>query len=122
MRLFELPPQFNAVLTVIKVFASCLLRSCLDAVPWQDCRSFPFWLFVSAPWWLLLQVWCALLEDALALALVGELSNPFVGRAWAAPPACMDCVRAAPRANPIGVLDRATWAFQVEGVRRQVQG
>ena len=36
-------------------------------------------------------------------------------------PACVGCVRADPSDHPIGVLGRATWAYQVEGDLSQDQ-
>lgn len=45
-----------------------------------------------------------------------------VNRVGALAPACVGCVRADPSGHPIGVLGRATWAYQVEEDQNQDQG
>jgi hypothetical protein len=64
----------------------------------------------------------SLVDSGLCALTLHKLPNAIVGLVWALAPARMGCVRADPSGHPIGVLGRATWAFQVEGDRRQDQG
>jgi hypothetical protein len=64
----------------------------------------------------------SLVDSGLCALTVHKLPNAFVGLVWALAPARMGCVRVDPSGHPIGVLGRATWAFQVEANRRQDQG
>jgi hypothetical protein len=64
----------------------------------------------------------SLVDSGLCALTVHTLPNAFVGLVWALAAADMGCVRADPSGHPIGVLGRATWAFQVEGNRRRDQG